>query len=117
MSVQDKNSRSSFASGCFYAAFYLCIGATLLFAYQAVQWLREGAWIPQQVSTLLGWLGLQQPPAILWSVARSSTDRVWGVLGNCPITIMLSAVALCAALLGYAIHPASKAQGPLRGAH
>jgi hypothetical protein len=118
MSVDETKTRSVISSACISAAFYFCVGAFAMFFDQILFWFRQGAWIPRQMWLVLTWTGWQQPPSVFSGNAQSTLDWVWAMIGNCPIAVLLSGLALTAAVTGCLTHPpAPRSTGNLRGAH
>jgi hypothetical protein len=117
MSVEDIKSRSLLSTLCISTAFYLCVGAFGMFFDQLLFWFRQGAWVPHQMWVVLNWTGWQQPPAVFSGSVQSTLDRLWVLVGNCPVAVLLSGLALAAAVTGCLTHPAPKSTGTLRGAH
>jgi hypothetical protein len=117
MSVEDIKTRSFVSSLCISAAFYFCVGAFAMFFDQVLFWFRQGAWVPHQMWVVMTWTGWQQPPSLFPGAAQSLLDRFWVMVGNCPIAVLLSFLALAAATTGCLTHPTPKSSGTLRGAH
>jgi hypothetical protein len=106
-----------FSEGCFYVAFYLCLGAIVLFTDQLLTWLKHGAWMPHQMWLLLKWSGWEQPPSLLGGVGQPVIDALWGLIGNCPITLVLTLAAAGIALLGVMRDPMRTRPAAWRNAH
>lgn len=117
MRLQEDKSHSAFSGGCFYAAFYLCLGAVVLFGYQMLLWFRHGAWVPHQMWLVLIWSGWERPPSIALGYGQPAIDRIWSLIGNCPITIVLCVLALVAALIGFAFDPSRTRPAAVGDAH
>lgn len=117
MTVNRMNSRSILSTGCFYAAGYFCIGATMLLGYQSLVWIRQGAWLPYRMWLVLEWVGWHHAPTFFWGRIQPLINWAWDALGNCPITITLSIATLAASALGYASQSASIRAAQLRDAH
>ena len=117
MRVLDQRHHSLFSEVCFYVAFYLCLSAIVLFSYQLLIWLRHGAWMPHQMRLFLKWGGWDQPPSLLGGIGQTLLDRFWGVMGNCPITIVLALAAAGIAALGVMRDPVRTHPVAWRNAH
>jgi hypothetical protein len=117
MHMQEERRHSAFSGGCFYAAFYLSLGSIALVGYQTLVWLRQGAWVPHQMWLLLIWARWEQPPRIVWGQAQPALDRLWGLLGNCPISMFLGLLAMSIAFIGYLRDPSRAPPPRLRDAH
>lgn len=117
MRALDERHHSAFSEGCFYAAFYLCLAAIVLFSDQLLVWLQHGAWVPHRMWLLMAWGGWERPPALLWGLGQPMLDRFWSLIGNCPITVMLGIAALALAVLGLICDPARTRPGTWRIAH
>jgi len=107
-----RSTKFLFGSGCLYAAAYLTIAAAGLFFYQAMLWYRTGAWLPHNMWQVLILTGWQHPPSMPWSRAQLVIDRLWDTIGNCPISIALSVVAIVVAVIGM---KCSMPEGPVTG--
>ena len=117
MRVLDQRHHSLFSEVCFYVAFYLCLSAIVRFSYQLLIWLRHGAWMPHQMWLFLKWGGWDQPPSLLGGIGQTLLDRFWGVMGNCPITIVLALAAAGIAALGVMRDPVRTHPVAWRNAH
>jgi hypothetical protein len=117
MRVLDQRHHSVFSEGCFYVAFYLCLGAIVLFSYQLLIWLRHGAWMPHEMWLFLKWGGWEQPPSLLGGIGQPVLDRLWSLIGNCPITVVLALMAVAIALLGAMRDPVRTQPAVWRNAH
>ena len=117
MRVLDQRHHSMFSEGCFYIAFSLCLGAIVLFTDQLLIWLKHGAWMPHQMWLFLKWGGWDQPPSLLGGIGQTLLDRFWGVMGNCPITIVLVLAAAGIAALGVMRDPVRTHPVAWRNAH
>lgn len=93
--------QSIISTGCFYAAGYLALGATLALSLEVGLWYRQGAWITYRMWTLLDWAGLQHSPTAPISRVQPIIDHVWQAVGNCPITVALSLATAVIAFLGF----------------
>lgn len=100
MTADRHNTSIILRAGYFYAAGYFGLGALCLLVYQTFIWWRLGAWIPYQMWLVLVASGWQHPPSLWLASAQPAFDRAWDTIGNCPISIVLSILALIAACLG-----------------
>lgn len=112
----QKSNRSLFGTGCLYLAAYLSIAAAALFAHEAALWYRTGRWMAQDVSTVLIWLGLRQPPAVGWSPAQLLIDEAWVEIADSPLAVAVAVLALIAAFAGALCNIRSSPGGGFRRA-
>jgi len=117
MTVNHRTTKSVISLGCFYAAGYFCLAATLLLTYQTLVWLKQGAWLPYRMWLVLEWAGWHHSPSVFVGRAQPLVDWIWDALGNCPITIALSAATILVTIFGYVSQSASIRAAELRDAH